>query len=414
MRFGRKFGPLAVLVAGASLLVACGGRDLPTDPNEIKNRLEQPNGGFDESDEAPGFGDSELGALPVDPIPGAKALPPTEPMPGCAPALGGFLMGKWKNLAGGVGHFKGRWTSLEGKVTGHLAGLFAIGPKGYGQFYGKYIHRNGRFGGLIHGKLAHGFFDGEWRGKKGQKGRLWGYYDGAGVVPQPVPVPERMPLPAPTLDDDGVGGESGKLILPPPPFPVKGGMFFGFWEQQPNCPPMSLCAIQGGYCTEVPACPPGAMCKRAPTCKDGYYDAGPKPCMTFASPGEPPAAEPLQPYADAPAPPRRLPDPGPMPPAETTCRLPGPILPPPPPPPPGAGQEGDNCGDNGVKCADGLYCATGWCGTPPVIGICKKNGTCEWAGDCSNPDNAWPHVKCMGHAECTDNTCDWICDATSN
>ena len=71
-----------------------------------------------------------------------------------------------------------------------------------------------------------------------------------------------------------------------------------------------------------------------------------------------------------------------------------------------------SCGDNGVKCADGLYCATGWCGTPPVIGICKKNGTCEWSGDCSNPDNAWPHVKCMGHAECTDNTCDWICDAT--
>jgi hypothetical protein len=74
----------------------------------------------------------------------------------------------------------------------------------------------------------------------------------------------------------------------------------------------------------------------------------------------------------------------------------------------GAG-EGEACGDNGVDCAAGLYCATGWCGTPPVIGVCLPMGACDWEGNCYDEANEWAHIECDGSALCVDAQCAWEC-----
>lgn len=75
-------------------------------------------------------------------------------------------------------------------------------------------------------------------------------------------------------------------------------------------------------------------------------------------------------------------------------------------------KEGEACGDDINKaCLDGLYCAFGlnWCGTPPVVGVCRKMGDCGAVSDCENANNSWVHPMCVGKATCTQNHCGWHC-----
>ncbi len=78
---------------------------------------------------------------------------------------------------------------------------------------------------------------------------------------------------------------------------------------------------------------------------------------------------------------------------------------------PGA-QEGEGCGDDiDTQCAEGLYCAFGevWCGTPPMVGVCRAMGSCGNENDCMDANNFWNHDTCEGAALCVENLCDWSC-----
>lgn len=73
-------------------------------------------------------------------------------------------------------------------------------------------------------------------------------------------------------------------------------------------------------------------------------------------------------------------------------------------------QEGEACGDDiATACADGLYCAHGWCGTPPVIGTCRTMGACDWEGNCLDEANQWSHDDCQGAPVCEESSCLWVC-----
>ena len=70
--------------------------------------------------------------------------------------------------------------------------------------------------------------------------------------------------------------------------------------------------------------------------------------------------------------------------------------------------EGEACGEDiDTHCADGLYCAFGevWCGTPPVVGVCRSMGACGNEFDCQNENNIWDRVLCEGDIVCQAGSC---------
>jgi hypothetical protein len=79
--------------------------------------------------------------------------------------------------------------------------------------------------------------------------------------------------------------------------------------------------------------------------------------------------------------------------------------------------EGEACGDDiDTQCAQGLYCAFGevWCGTPPVVGVCRPMGSCGNEYDCLDENNIWYGPECEGDIVCQDNACGVDCDIEPN
>ncbi len=114
------------------------------------------------------------------------------------PFAGGFLAGRWIKDGDNRGRFQGRWINSTGTNAGFLKGAFGINRHGLKVAFGKYIHIDGSFGGLLAGEWGYrgvskqrGWFNGRWvdadrvtRGsfkaqwKSGRPGSGRGYFHG--------------------------------------------------------------------------------------------------------------------------------------------------------------------------------------------------------------------------------------------
>jgi len=169
--------------------------------------------------------------------------------------------------------FYGKWGMLDGKLHGHLKGIYGKNKKGEGVFFGKYINLGGKFVGLIKGRYDAGFFKGRWFDKGGLRGELGGIY-GKGEFkglwhafcplcavkcepgfepgkpdPNAVVTPDDPTSVAPASTPDGAPGQMGA----PMPHP-----------QQCIClPPKVVPCLMG-------KCPGGLVCDLCPPiCKPG-------------------------------------------------------------------------------------------------------------------------------------------------
>jgi hypothetical protein len=173
-------------------------------------------------------------------------------------------------MGDGFGVFDGKWAKEDGKIIGHLKGIFGTDPQGQGLFFGKYIDAAGKFMGLVKGHYDQGLLEGRWFDQNGLQGAL----DGVSI----------------------------------------GGGFKGMWTA--FCP---MCNVQcmpgfvrppGGECFCVPAqvkpcvqgqCPPDMTCDPCPPlCKPG--DACPPVCGPPVCVPKPPLPPPSAPQGQ-PAPP---------------------------------------------------------------------------------------------------------------
>jgi hypothetical protein len=83
-----------------------------------------------------------------------------EDRPGCT---SGFLAGRWKRVAPGLGRLQGQVVGDHGALVGHVKGLYGHARKiDQNVFFGKYIDRNGAFRGLFGGTYGDGAFRGRW------------------------------------------------------------------------------------------------------------------------------------------------------------------------------------------------------------------------------------------------------------
>jgi len=102
----------------------------------------------------------------------------------------GYLFGEWRSVEADtifnddtgemrgilLGRFRGAWTGRNGRIFGHLKGIYGHTSFGDPVFYGKYIDFNGRFRGIVRGRYGpapdiagqpphYGWFRGDWVGR---------------------------------------------------------------------------------------------------------------------------------------------------------------------------------------------------------------------------------------------------------
>ncbi len=102
----------------------------------------------------------------------------------------GYLFGRWRSVESDtifndetgemrgiiMGRFRGAWMGRNGRLFGHLKGVYGHTSAGDPVFYGKYIDFNGRFRGILRGRYGpdseitdqpayYGWFKGDWIGK---------------------------------------------------------------------------------------------------------------------------------------------------------------------------------------------------------------------------------------------------------
>lgn len=106
----------------------------------------------------------------------------------------GFMAGIWRmapeDAAFEGGSFRGRWVNILGTTRGYMMGRYGMNDAGERVFRGKYITRNGKFGGFLRGSWApgdepgRGEFRGEWVNRADtREGVLHGRYKQAGDRP---------------------------------------------------------------------------------------------------------------------------------------------------------------------------------------------------------------------------------------
>jgi hypothetical protein len=106
--------------------------------------------------------------------------------PGCTE---GFFRGRWQTVAdlegGRLGVLRGRFTAHDGRIRGHLRGVFGVRENGHQVWFAKVIDRDGKFLGLVagrwgEGKLAGLFLTNNDADERIVKGVLRGVYFEAG------------------------------------------------------------------------------------------------------------------------------------------------------------------------------------------------------------------------------------------
>jgi len=111
----------------------------------------------------------------------------------------GFMAGIWRMAptdelsvepAQERGIFRGRWVNILGTTRGYMMGAYGLNDDGERVFRGKFITRNGKFGGFLHGSWApsdepgRGNFRGQWVSKSHDlEGVFGGRYKHAGDRP---------------------------------------------------------------------------------------------------------------------------------------------------------------------------------------------------------------------------------------
>lgn len=84
------------------------------------------------------------------------------------PCGGGFLEGRWITEKPHQGEFFGKWINRDGTLAGHLKGHWGIRGNGEKVFFGKYISTDGEFKGRLKGRWGDaesegkGWFSGHW------------------------------------------------------------------------------------------------------------------------------------------------------------------------------------------------------------------------------------------------------------
>ena len=102
---------------------------------------------------------------------------------------GGFLEGRWITTKENHGNFFGKWINRDGTLAGHLKGHWGIRKNGEKVFFGKYISTQGEFKGLLKGRWGYGgnegrgWFFGHWYDRHHQMvGDLKGHWIGSNVA----------------------------------------------------------------------------------------------------------------------------------------------------------------------------------------------------------------------------------------
>lgn len=158
-RFYRIFGALIV-----SSIAGCSGVDTLDD---IQSALNEPQGGYQFSDDVPFFGRDDLDLIPLEPV----VLPAIPRMSIADLSMeddeSGHLAGLWLDYIPGNGVMVGKWSDNDGNIIGHLKGIYG---QTSGQslasdswvFFGKVVDLHGRVRGVLKGRFGQGFFRGEW------------------------------------------------------------------------------------------------------------------------------------------------------------------------------------------------------------------------------------------------------------
>jgi hypothetical protein len=85
---------------------------------------------------------------------------------------GGFMHGRFRALAPGLGFYLGHVLDRTGQVIGHVRGIY-----GKGMIYGKFIDLEGHFVGIINGTYdATDDFNARWISLQGDRGLIHGHY----------------------------------------------------------------------------------------------------------------------------------------------------------------------------------------------------------------------------------------------
>jgi len=183
----RTITPIIAVMAASLLLWACGTEQPEDSITAAQDALEQNNGGYDLTDEAPAFGSANLDGSPVDVShmtvpeePGVDAFTGVAPGQSMAtlPCRHGYLKGVWRPFVAGrpFGMFMGKWVTANGKVDGYLKGIYGRNLMGNGVLFGKYIDPQGKARGLLRGQYGNGYFRARWHDISGIRGALRGVY----------------------------------------------------------------------------------------------------------------------------------------------------------------------------------------------------------------------------------------------
>jgi hypothetical protein len=175
----------AMLLVTIFTFVGCGTSGTVDEVDSVQAALEMEDGGFDDGDEAPQFGEDAEFAEALDPenLPEAgtrerihaalEMLPEPDVTDPCD--VGG-LIGRYIDLRPGMGVGRGIVVGAERSVIGHIKLIWGTRRNGTKVAFGKYINLEGRTMALFAGRADEGQFEGRWVHRSGDQGGMCGRY----------------------------------------------------------------------------------------------------------------------------------------------------------------------------------------------------------------------------------------------
>lgn len=174
----------AMLFVTVLTLVGCAAQSVD-DVDSVQAALEQENGGFDDADEAPMFGEDPEFAEALDPenLPEGvsreriQAALEQLPEPDVSdPCDVGGLLGRYIALRRGMGVGRGIVVDADRSVIGHVKLIWGTRRDGTKVAFGKYVDLEGRAMALFGGRADEGELEGRWVHRSGDQGGMRGRY----------------------------------------------------------------------------------------------------------------------------------------------------------------------------------------------------------------------------------------------
>lgn len=175
----------AMLLVTIFTFVGCGSTGTIDEVDSVQAALEQEDGGFDDGDEAPMFGEDAEFDEALDPANLPEAVDPERihealallPEPDVTdPCDVGGLIGRYRHLRPGMGVGRGLVVDAERNVIGHIKLIWGTRRDGTKVAFGKYINLEGRPMALFAGRADEGEFEGRWVNRAGDRGGMRGRY----------------------------------------------------------------------------------------------------------------------------------------------------------------------------------------------------------------------------------------------